>query len=161
MKHCGLRITLVVLFYFSQGGQRPALPAERVSPVMPVSADPTVLQIEIFLPKTEGMEIGPNFRVGFIDEKTVISTQFRPASFTTTDFTLKNTANTTKVVATLHGEAPPYVVEFEQSVSPVSPPRSPVTHQNVEFPLGKLTHVRLFDLFEIQGFYGNSQQKRP
>jgi hypothetical protein len=120
-----------------------------------------VLQIEIFLPKSEGVQLGPDITFGLIDEKMAIFTQFQPASVTTTDFTLKKDAIATKVIATLRGDAPPYAVEFEQSVSSVQPPRNPVSQQKVEFPLGKLTHVRLFDLFEVQGFYGNPQQKRP
>jgi hypothetical protein len=151
----------VVILCFSLLAQRPALPAESNSPVESISADPTVLQIEIFLPKSEGVQLGPDITFGLIDEKMAIFTQFQPASVTTTDFTLKKDAIATKVIATLRGDAPPYAVEFEQSVSSVQPPRNPVSQQKVEFPLGKLTHVRLFDLFEVQGFYGNPQQKRP
>jgi len=150
-----------VVLYSSFFGQRSASPAEPNAPVEVVSADPGVLQIEIFLPKSEGAEIGPNIRFGLIDEKMAVFTQFQPSSVTTTDFTLKNAASAIKVIATLHGDAPPYVVEFEQSVSPVQPPRNPVSHQKVEFLTGKLTRVHLFDLFEVQGFYGNPQQNRP
>ena len=86
-------------------------------------------------------------------------TTVRPVQ--TTQLLEKNAASAIKVIATLHGDAPPYVLEFEQSVSDAQPPRNPVSHQNVEFPTGKVTRVRLFDLFEVQGFYGNPQQKRP
>jgi hypothetical protein len=153
--------TSVVIVYLGLFAQKPALPAESTSSVESISADPSVLQIEVFLPKSEGAELGPNITLGLIDKKMAIFTQFQPASNTTTDFTLRKDAVTTKVIATLRGDAPPYAVEFEQSVSPLQAPRSPVSHQKLEFPLGKLTRARLFDLFEVQGFYGNPEQKRP
>jgi hypothetical protein len=161
MKRRGLWMTLVVALYFGSFGQIPALAAEPKPPVESISADPAVLQIEIFVPKSEAVEIGPSIRFGLIDEKMAVFTQFQAGAVTTTDFTLKNAANSSKVVATLRGDAPPYTVEFEQFVSPVHPPTNPVTQQKVEFPLGKLTRVRLFDLFEVQGFYGNLRRKRP
>ena len=135
--------------------------AEQNAPVEVVAADPGVLQVEIFVPTSERIEIGPNIRFGLIDEKIAVFTQFQSGSVTTTDFTLKNGQNEIKVTAALHGDTPPYVVEFEQVASPVQPPSSRVSHQSVEFPRGKLTRVRLFELFEVQGFYGNPQQKRP
>jgi hypothetical protein len=148
-----------VVVYFGLFGQRLAFPAEANAPAEVISADPGVLQIEIFLPKSEGVQIGPNIR--FDPDKMAIFTQFQPGDVTTTDFTLKNAGSAIKVIVTLHGDAPPYVVDFEQSVSPVHPPTNPVSHEKVEFPTSKLTRVRLFDLFDVQGFYGNPQQKRP
>jgi hypothetical protein len=148
----------IVVVYFGLSG-RLAFPAEANAPAEVISADPGVLQIEIFLPNSEGVQIGPNIR--FEPDKMAIFTQFQPGDVTTTDFTLKNAASAIKVIITLHGDAPPYVVDFEQSISPVHPPTDPVSQQKVEFPTGDLTRVRLFDLFDVQGFYGNPQQKRP
>jgi hypothetical protein len=161
VKRRELWMTLVLVLYPGSFGQMLALATEPKPPVESISSDSAVLQIEIFVPKSEAVEIGPSIRFGFIDEKMAVFTQFEAAGVTTTDFTLKNAANSTKVLATLRPSAPPYTVEFEQFVSPVQPPTSPVTQQKVEFQLGKLTRVRLFDLFEVQGFYGNPQRKRP
>ena len=126
-----------------------------------VSGDPQVLQIEIFPPRGDGLEMGPNQILGVIDGRLGIVTQFKPTSNKKTDFTFESNGITNKIIATLHGDSPPYTVEFAQSVSPVEPPKASDNRQKVEFPVGKLTRVRLFDLVEIRGFYGNPQQKRP
>jgi hypothetical protein len=154
-----LWIMPIVALYSGLFGQRLAFLAEPNAAAEVISGDPRVLQIEIFLPKSEGVQIGPNIR--FDPDKRAIFTQFQPGDVTTTDFTLKNADSAIKVIATLRGDVPPYIVDFEQSASPVPPPTNPVSHQQVEFPTGKLTRVRLFDLFDVQGFYGNPQQKRP
>ena len=131
------------------------------SPAEEVSSDPQVLQIEIFPPPSGRLQMGPDQIFGMIDDRLAIVTQLKPTSNKKTDFTFESNGIANKIIVTLHGDYPPYTVEFEQFSPPVQPPKAPQNRQEVEFPVGKLTRIRLFDLVEVRGFYGNPQKKRP
>jgi hypothetical protein len=126
-----------------------------------VSDNPKVLQIEMFPLRSDRLNMGPNLIFGMIDGKLGLIAQLEPGSNRSTDFTLESAGIVAKIVVTLIGDAPPYTVEFDEFMPPVEPPKSPESRQKVEFPIGKSTHVRLFDLLEVRGFYGNPQRKRP
>jgi hypothetical protein len=131
------------------------------SAIEEVSADPKVLQVEMFPPEGDASEMGPNLMMGMIEDRLVFVAQLKPDSSTKTDFTVESAGLVTKIAVALIGESPPYKIVFERSISPVQPPRAAVSRQEVEFPLGRMTRVRLFDFVDVRGFYGNPQKKRP
>ena len=125
-----------------------------------ISPDPKVLHLEVLLAYADGVNIGPN--LGFRpleNNKGVVFAQLSPEANPGSDFILRRTGVSSDIAFRLHGSTPPYKVEFEQSLSPGAQPKK--TQQQIEFPVGRLTRARLFDTFDVQGFYGNPQQKRP
>jgi len=87
--------------------------------------------------------------------------QLKPSSSRKTDFAFERDDVTTRITVAVRGDVPPYTVVFEQSISPVQPPRIVDRRQEVEFPIGRVTRARLFELVDIRGFYGNPKKKRP
>jgi hypothetical protein len=125
-----------------------------------VSPDPKVLHLEVFLSYADTVNIGPN--LGFrplAENKGDVFAQLSPETISGSDFILRKTGISWDIAFRLHGSSPPYKVEFEQSLSPAVQLKN--SQQEIEFPVGKLTRARLFDTFDVQGFYGNPQQKRP
>ena len=133
--------------------------AEQHSSIEAISADPDVLHIEIFVPHSDSINIGPNLAFGEIDGKPAVFTQLGPKSNRGSDFILRRTGISWDIAFRLVGASPPYKIEFEQSLSPAAQPKK--SQQTLEFPVGKLTRARLFDTFDVVGFYGNPQQQRP
>ena len=115
----------------------------------------------MFPPRGDALSMGPNLIFGMIEGKLGLVAQLEPSFNRSTDFTLESAGVTAKITVTLIGDAWPYAVEFEQSISLVQRPKSPQSPQKVEFPVGKSTRVRLFDGVEVRGFYGNPKKKRP
>ena len=135
-------------------------PTKRRSVTDFVSADPTVLAIEIFPPAQQNFSLGGNTEVGLIDDKLAVSTQLHPIRNPSTNFEMEGAGSGSKITVLLLGDAPPYAVEF-QLTSALDQGNLPSTRQKLLFPPGKLTRARLFNLLDVQGFYGNPQQKRP
>jgi hypothetical protein len=133
--------------------------ADLDSSIESISTDPNVLQLKVFLPKADAINIGPNLTFGRIDNKPAVLAQLSPTSNRGTDFILRKMGVSWDITFRLEGDKPPYKVEFEQSLSPAAKPKK--DHQQIEFPVGKLTRARLFDTFDVRGFYGNPAQKRP
>jgi hypothetical protein len=125
-----------------------------------ISADPKVLHLEVFLPYADSIQIGPNLGLRPLEEnKGIVFAQLSPETNPGSDFILRANGSTLNIAFRLHGNAPPYTVEFEGSLSLAAQPKT--SQQKIEFPIGRLTRARLFDTFDVQGFYGNPQQKRP
>ena|ERR1035437_2260768 len=135
--------------------------AQPHSPAEEVSGDPEVLQLEMYPPRDEATEMGPNLILGMIEGKLGLVAQLKSSVSKKTDFSFERDGITTKISVALRGDAPPYTIVFEQSISPVQPPRIAERRQEVEFPIGKVTRARLFEVVDIKGFYGNPQKKRP
>jgi len=125
-----------------------------------VSADPTVLQVEIFLPPKQSITLGSNMTMGMIDGKMALVTELHPLANQTTDLELGEDSTALHITASLLGQSPPYAVEFRRRPADGKETTASAS-QRVDFPQGTLTRARIFGTFDIRAFYGNAQRKRP